>query len=832
MASFSFARSSQPTPAPVSQHELAISSSVITADLLSEQSNNGMFSLGPARSTNAPAPNDPLQPLRAMADRVGKEVEKFAERVDHWHTHGNETARAKYQTTVKLVGKFKDVAEAQVKDLKRANDAENKMELDRSVRRRIQDMAGAPDANSQTGLDQSFLGIAPSTESSRDVKLRDLRQWQAELATWELVGIMIDQHYPEPGTDPAADKKERLAKAGGNKRYSPNNEIWERFILDDDQAKEKALVLRWLEQTARNDRSDIESITAQLETESGRGAHTWTNGWLDTKGKIKQAKRLEGVDKPFKANGIIIKSADRTQTLVTQLDPDSPARQGRALEKSDEYYERALWMVCYEMLRRGLPWSEVCDWAQERNEAWRGVSVGAAYEAHPEGGPNVAGPTVGYLFRRMCFYASRGARIPYEGAVYGLLSGDLTRVQAVCSSWDDHLHAHYNALLLSRFDRYLQTHYPNRVNQNLSQKFIFQDAVANIGDWERASQTVVGLLKQHKATADESTQPFKLIQGALIADSLEGLMFKVGTGIADMLIADDRPVNLLLHPECKTKDPGPKPAGEDRKYPAEQCYQNLAQDPHALRILVHVFILFKNGLGSLESPEMHTWMAMDNVIAAYIEMLRMTKRFSVIPTYAAQLSPERAAHCLARVVPDIRNTGEQRNAVNMFQQYRIDVVEVVAQSFTFAFDRSGLTYFTEDGRTEITSPIERFTILEPSGTHDGGLWPGLRIKRAFDGSIIEPKEEAVIEALQWYHYINSDYKQTFEHLKNALTILLRKYVRLHICNVANSRSSQWAPWSCGKDCQRSQRRVSFVVKDGSPMWLSFRRHAARSRRAR
>jgi nuclear pore complex protein Nup107 len=63
-----------------------------------------------------------------MADRVGKEVEMFAERVDHWHTHGNESEKAKYQTTVKLVGKFKHVAEGQVKELRRANDAENKGE--------------------------------------------------------------------------------------------------------------------------------------------------------------------------------------------------------------------------------------------------------------------------------------------------------------------------------------------------------------------------------------------------------------------------------------------------------------------------------------------------------------------------------------------------------------------------------------------------------------------------------------------------------------------------------------------------------------------------------
>jgi nuclear pore complex protein Nup107 len=762
-----------------------------------------VLSLGIARSTDGPTPNDPLQPLRAMADRVGKEVEKFAERVDHWHIHGNETTRSKYQTTVKLVGKFRDVAETQVKDLKRAHDAENKMELDRSVRRRIQDMAEAPDANSHIGFGQSSHGIALSIESDREhEKLHDLRQWQAELATWELVRIMIEQHYLEPGTDPIADKKQRLAKAGNTKRYSPNSEIWERFILEDDQAKEKALVLRWLEQTARNDRSDIESITAELETQSGRGAHTWTSGWLDTKGKIKQAKRLEGADQPLKADGITIKTADRTQNLVTQLDPDSPARQKRALEKSDEYYERALWMVCYEMLRRGLPWSEICDWAQERNEAWRGVSVGAAYEAHPKGGPNVAGPTVGYLFRRMCFYAARGARIPYEGAVYGLLSGDLKQVQVACRSWDDHLHAHYNALLLSRFDRYLQQNYPNRVNQNLTQKFVFQDAVSNIGDWEGASRKVVGLLKQQKATATESTHPFKLIQGALIADNLEELMLKVGTGIADMLLGDDRPVNLLLHPDSNVADPGPKPVGDERTYTAEQYYQTLASDPHAFRILVHIFILFKNGLNTLDSPEMPKWIAMDNVIAAYIELLRLTKRISLIPLYAAQLAPERAAHCLARVLPDIRNTEEQRRTVGLFVQYRIDVVEVVAQSFTFAFNNSGFTHFSKDGHTVITSPIERFKILESSGTQDFGLWPGHRIKRAFDGSVIEPKEEAVIESLQWYHYINNDYKQTFDHLKNALTIFLRKYSYLHMCGVANLTSSQWASWSCGEDCQR------------------------------
>jgi nuclear pore complex protein Nup107 len=755
------------------------------------------------RSTNSSASNDPLQPLRAMADRVGKEVEKFAEKVDQWHIQGNDSARTKYQATAKLVGRFKEVAETQVKELKKAHEAENKGELDRSVRKRIQDMAEAPDANAQSSMGQSFQSVAPSIENTgrHSLHLQNLRQWQAELATWELVQIMIDQHYVEPETDPAAEKQARLAKVGGDKRYSPNSEIWDRFVLEDDHAKEKALVLRWLEQTARNERSGINSITAELETHSGRGLHTWTSGWLDTKGKIKQAKRLEGTDKPLKLDAISIKTADRTQNLVTQLDPDSPARQKRALEKNDEYYERALWMICYEMLRRGLPWNEICDWAQERNEAWRGVSVGAAYEAHPEGGPNVAGPTVGYLFRRMCFYAARGARIPYEGAVYGLLSGDLKQVQVACRSWDDHLHAHYNALLLSRFDSYLQKNYPRRVNQNLSQKFVFQDAVSNIGNWEDASKKVIALLKQQKTTASESTQPIKLIQGALISDSLEELLVKVGTGLADMLLKDERPVNLLLHPDCDSSDPGTKPVGEERNYTAEAYYQTLASDPHALRILVHIFIAFRGGLSTLDSPVMATWMAMDNVIAAYIELLRITKRIQLIPIYAAQLEPERAAHCLARILPDIKNTEEQRKNVALLKEYRIDVVQVVAQSFTFAFKHSGFTHFGEGGQSVITSPIERFKILEHSASHEAMLWPGYRIQAEFEGTTIEPKEHAVIESLQWYHYINDDYKQTFDHLKNALTIFLRKLPRLKFYyNDANLVYSQRSSRSCRESC--------------------------------
>lgn len=709
-----------------------------------------------------------------MADRVGKEVEKFAERVDHWHTHGNETRKAKHQTTVKMVGKFRDLAESHVKELKNANDAANKGDLNKSVRRRIQNMA----ETSENG-GQSFFGQSnnSSSEASRhdSENIRDLREWQAELATWELLRIVIDHYNPEPGTDKVGEKKTMLAAVEETARYSKNGEIWDRFLLEDDQAKEKALILRWLEQTARNSESDIQSITTELGKASGKDVNQWNSGWLDTRSKIKQVKRMEGSDRPLDPSTTNLKTADRTANLVTQLDPDAPARQKRTLEKPDEYYERALWMVSYEMMRRGALWKEIVEWCQERNEGWRGVSVGAAVEAQVEGAPNLSGPSVGYLFRRMCFHAARGARISYEGAVYGLLSGDLKQVQAVSRSWDDHLYAHYNALLLSRFDTYLPQKHPSRVNQSLTQKFAFQDAVANIGNWDESPQTVIALLKQQKASASQAVLPIKLIQGALISKSVDELMLKTGVALADMLQNDERPQNLIVHPDSLEADRGAKPEGDTRTFTAEPWYQNLASDPHAFRILVHIFIVFKNGLHVLGTKEEQRWLAMDNVLAAYIEFLRISKRISLIPLYAAQLLPERAAHCLARVLPDIKNSEEQRRSVALLDSYRIDVIEVVAQSFTFAFKNSGFTHFDDEGYTVITSPITRFEIMEPAVTaQEQILWPGVRIKRDLDGSVVEPKEEAIIEALQWYQYIGSDSKQTFEHLKNALTIFLRK----------------------------------------------------------
>lgn len=721
-----------------------------------------LFSV-PRNTLDSNAKDDPLRPLRTMADRVGKEVQEFAERVDHWHSHGNENAKAKYKTTLHMVDQFREYASSRVKELRASSDAQHKGDLDQSTRRRIQSMAKVPNRGDDKDKDKPFDPIFSSIESSvsnHSVDVQELRQWQAEFATWDLVYTLIIQYHPEPGTNVEAVKRSQLDKIGTIHRYSSNTAIWDRFLLEDDQAKEKEVVLRWLERIAKENESDIGSITSQLETESGKGTHTWTSGWLDTKSRIKQARRMKTGGDPLPEEAIL-RTTDNLQDLVTRLDPDAPSRQHRTIEKSDEYYERALWMMCYEMLRRGVPWHEINEWCKDRNEAWRGVSIGVAQDAHSNGSPNLAGPTVGYLFRRMCLYACRGAASPYEAAVYGILSGDLKEVEPVCRSWDDHLYARYNALLLSRFDEYLVQNHADRVPPTLARKFVFRDAVADFGDWETSSAQVVDLLKQHKVISTHSNSPIKLVQGAIISKTVGELVYHVGQAISTIFQKDDRPTKLIIDLTTDMDALSSITSNERRTATTEKHYSALANDPTALRILVHVFIALRKGLGQLNMEEFTDWDALDNVLVTYIELLRNTRRIFSIPVYAAQLNDDRPVHCLARVIPGLHNANEQKQMVGLMDVYDIDPVKVISLNFNVTVSR----VFPNQDKVD----IPKFELLQP---FDEPLWPGKRIKSEFSGLDITKGEEELIEALKWYLHLDKDINDTFKDLTKGLECLL------------------------------------------------------------
>jgi nuclear pore complex protein Nup107 len=711
--------------------------------------------------------DDPLQPLRAMADRVGKEVERFAEQVDDWRMKGSDNEKTRYKATVVMVGKFKDIADSKVKELKKQSGAENRGALQKSLHRRIQDMADSEHPHPEGSLDMSIqspvLSIEPST-----TRVQELRQWEAEAATWDLLQTIVNHYHPEPGTDAAANKRERLARVGGAYRYSPNQEIWDRFLLEDDPAKEKELVMKWLERTASNSESDIESIKEQLEAQSGRDTGIWTSGWLDTKSKIKHVKRMTATDRPLPADYPGLKIEDRTKSLITQLDPDAPGRQKRSLEQSDEYYDRALWMITYEMLRRGVSWKEVSEWCKERSEGWRGVSIGAANNSHSGRGPNLAGPTAGYLFRRMCFYAAQGASTRYESAVYGLLCGDAKTVEAVCRSWEDHLYARYNSLLLSRFDGYLTKNHPQKISQTLAQKFNFHDVVPDYGDWSDSSSKVMYLLRQQKSTAAQATLPIKLIQSSLISRNVDELLTKVGGALSILFSDDQRHGNLIATPKDLSQVDAQPGDAQRRLEETEKYYQAFATDPNALRMLVHMYIVFVEGLRHseiMQGKDQFAKACARNVVVAYIEFLRLTKRILTIPVYAAQLGAHHSESALGLILPDIRNEEEQKEFISLIKQHGMNTTSVVQ----LGYEHQAKRLFSSNP----ASFISKYDILEPTGERDY-LWPGMRVKGVFAGLEIEPRDEELIDSLRWVVHLKDNVYESFECLQSGLMYLLGK----------------------------------------------------------
>ncbi|GAX83501.1 hypothetical protein CEUSTIGMA_g10926.t1 [Chlamydomonas eustigma] len=163
--------------------------------------------------------------------------------------------------------------------------------------------------------------------------------------------------------------------------------------------------------------------------------------------------------------------------LVTDLDPDAPSRQGKALHpenvKSEERIQARLWQLvragrikdARELSRKiGRPWCFASlggggafgplpvgvSAARYDDEADEDQAVGdLAAETESGAGTRRA------LWKWVCFQVSEpqgggGGLVPgwkFERAVYGVLSGNVAAVLPVCASWEDALWAYCRACL-------------------------------------------------------------------------------------------------------------------------------------------------------------------------------------------------------------------------------------------------------------------------------------------------------------------------------------------------------------------------------------------------
>ena len=653
---------------------------------------------------------DILHPLREAANRVGKEVERFAEVLDHYNPLKATSDVERKEMAFDLIEEYQDIALSAVQRIR--NEQRVRGGYGRS-KERLQ----SADAMDDEDSDESGARVSMKTTPE------DLDRWEKEARTWDLLHRMVTLQHNPPAPKPIKHIH----------RYSPESEIWDAFLCNDILGLERCTVLQWLKETANESGEDINDLVQDLQQNAERGDIT-AHGWLHTKEAIKKQKRLHAwpyiLDHTSPDVQRIHLSQTNREPLISQLDPDAPMRQGRKLEAPDEYFERSIWQGCYELLRRGKSGKEIQEWCQERQELWRAVSMAGLPDASGDDSIDIKSKA---LWRRMCFaLAKRDVTDAYESAVYGILSGDYHSVPAVCKSWDDYLFAHFNALVRSQYENYVIKNFPDRIPRDVLQLEVF-DASSFYGEPKTVAARTVEMINRIDGLEEEIQQPIKFLQGVIIAQQFHNFITEQGVSLAAAGGDDETGLTHRRDPEG-TQTPVPYIKNDDID---------------GLRLLTHMILAFKSCGMEYGSPE--DTEAIENVIVCYIQLLRLSGKEELIPLYAAQLSETRCYETLSRVLLDVTDRDMRQNMIKLLQQLGLNVQQFVRMQF-----RSVLEDYPENG----SFPAKSFKIVTEAA--DSITYLSSEVPPDFMATDIERPEELMISAFEWFLEVDGMWKETFE----------------------------------------------------------------------
>ncbi|KAK2021487.1 hypothetical protein LX32DRAFT_249425 [Colletotrichum zoysiae] len=522
---------------------------------------------------------------------------------------------------------------------------------------------------------QARQGSAGDTEMDLDededadsaASIEEIRGWEQERQTWDLIRRLIPLRYPAPNATGKQDPS--VAKKGGE-----SDSIWRAFLANDQLAVERKTILEWLQQNARTG-PDLDDLVRELQQNADRG-DIIAHGWIHTRSAIKLQKSVIGSARPldvqFPEVSRSLVNSDKAP-LVAELDPDSVTRQSRKLEPQDEYFERAIWVGCFQLLRRGSSLEDMREWCLERTEVWRAVSMSALPLATKQGEENsVEDPSALALWRRICFAAARhGGTDDIERAVYGVLSGDIPSVQKVCKTWDDFMFMHYNALLRTQLDTFVLGKCPPEVSTSLRSSFASFDAVQFHGDPSTLEQRLVHSLETNPQTAQEALEPVKTLQAAIITKELEKHFYE--QGVAVTLRANSKESSALM-PDDSCHDVSVVP----------EKFADF-ENPGRLRLAVHALIIFGTLDKLVDSPPNAATMSwrpdrreiQENTITLYISLLRLSGLEELIPLYCSRIRDQRALQVLSTNLLPITDNEARLVQLSLIRKAGLDVLEFV-----------------------------------------------------------------------------------------------------------------------------------------------------------
>lgn len=651
-----------------------------------------------------------LHPLRRTADRVTRQIEAFAEKLDRFKQKGNKTDDfGRFQAAFQLVKSYQTFAQDAIQDISKQN----------TLKRA-----------------KMGWGTSRSNETMSDPKTQEeLQRLQLEANTWQLLLNLISVDNP---AGHVMDKEAQETAFQQLHRYSSDREVWEQFLSADHYARECVIVMKWLEHTAATQYQDIDALIADLERQAERGQGLWAHGWLYTKEAIKGQKRLRAWPQPLEPNdpGIALSllCSDKTGPLITQLDPDAITRQKHLLEKQDQFHERATWMTCWKMLRQGESWTRIREWAQERLEHWRAVSLcGSSVDT----GSHVGKTPVDDGTTRMMHFRSRGswqtacsalAHNPgsedFERAVYALLCGETEAAFKVCQNYDDHLYVYFNNVVLTRYQGFCKQ-FQRKLVHTPTAPVTFVPEPAGYDETSKFLQSAKG----NERVGGEARNPYRTIQAVILGRGYDSFLYRLATAVSHV---------------ASTKSDGSTIVPDLSSAPVDESMLIAAQDEDALRIATHLYIV-ASSVGYVRSDTQFFEAASVNVVG-YISNMEEAGLFDVIPLYASLLPTHLAHSVLGQILIEIVDPRERKQQVILMGKHGIDIEAVIEDQWRWV--------------SSIVSPVEHLATVKryPKVLRRSDGSPQLApVRRDLIGTFITSDDEHMIRSLEWLRYVDGQW---------------------------------------------------------------------------
>ena len=639
-----------------------------------------------------------------------------------------------------------------MKRLKKIHEPERQEKSKKTLKHRLRNSSGK--------LTPISIHEDDDEKLSRQTTVEDLHRWELERQTWDLLGNILQVDYPTHESVHTSSKDVtnllRPTRDSTVHRYSSEHAVWSRFLAEDDHAWKKHVIVEWLKRSADRSGDDVDFVVDQLESSAERGSGLWAHGWLYSKEVIKGQKRLRSWPQALDPNSPGIDSAminsDGTTGVITQLDPDAVTRQGRNLEKQDMSFERATWLVCWDMVRRGRSWDSIREWCQDRVELWRAASMhGDLRNTSGQGSNDGISLATAWqsraLWRRMCAAsAENGGLDEYESAVYGVLSGYLPSVEKVGRTCDDCLFAHCNAALLDRFELYIRRLFPERIPRSLETRKISDVSMVG-GSAPLSLSDLMDRRQNLDAIKEEAQSPHKMLQGSLITRDFATFIVAQGITLSASANAGKRS-KIIASMSARLGDVG-------------VTSTITPGDRDLLRILTHIIFIFQDlGVDIAVGEDRY---AFENIIVAYVDYLSKAGKQHLLPLYASRLSSTRAHECMGRQLPFITDLRERRTVMKLMEQYNMNVLRVLNMQLTAIILDTPPDF-------QNTAACPNLSILGQEMPN-----PHVRaIRNGFIGPTMTGDEQDLINGFEWYMLLDGHWQDTMD----IGTVLYKHFLRM------------------------------------------------------